>query len=251
MNVVATIQARVGSTRLPGKVLKKINDKPMLLYQIERVRRSRLLDDIVVATSTNPLDNAIVELCRNNGVRCFRGSENDVLSRIASAIQEFNIDIHVELFGDCPLPDAHLIDEVIGYYLKFRNTYDYVSNSIKTTYPPGQEVAVYRGSALLEADAVVSKSDPLREHCSLNITRLNDRFRICNLEAPPYYHYPDIYLEVDTPEDLEFISLVIDNFARAGYGYFSLAQILDFINRNKELTDINNKVDRRWKEFRE
>ncbi len=240
----------MGSTRLPRKVLKDICGKPMLQWQVERVRRSRLLDDVIVATTTNPLDDEIAEFCEVNGISYFRGSEEDVLNRIATLIAHYAVDVHVEFWGDSPLSDAHIIDEVIGYYLKFRDKYDYVSTSLKTTYPPGQEVVVYRGSALLEADELVSKDDPLREHCGLNITRDSGRFRLCSLEAPPYYYYPDIYLEVDTPEDFEVVRAIISHFVGAGQEYFSLSQILDYLGNNKSLIDINNKIHRRWKEFR-
>lgn len=250
MKIVASIQARLGSTRLPGKVLKKINGKPMLLRHIERLRRSRLLDEIIVATTTNPSDDAIVEFCKANGVKYYRGSEDDVLDRIASMIDEHNIDIHVECFGDSPLTDPHIVDEVVGYYLKNREKFDFVSNSLATTYPPGQEVLVYEGKCLVDANRTVPKDELLREHVSIHITQNPEKYRIKNLEAPEYYHFPDIYLEVDTPEDFEMISEIFNHFDNKGFSHFSLAQILDFLLENSDLVELNNKVQRRWKEFR-
>lgn len=249
MKIIGTIQARLGSSRLPGKVLKEIAGKPLLLWHIERLKRSRLLDDVIVATTINPQDDDIVKLCKAHNIKYFRGSEEDLLNRIVSAIEEFKIDIHVEFFGDSPLTDAHIIDEVIGFYLKNKDIYDYVSNLLKTTYPPGQEVVVYRGSALVEVDRIVLPNDPLREHVSLNIVR-NSKYKVFNLEAPPWYNYPEIYLEVDEQEDFELISNIVKYFLSQGQEYFSLAQILDYLNKNKELININNKIHRRWKEFR-
>ena len=100
----------MGSSRLPGKVLKSINDKPMLLWQIERIRRSRLIDNIIVATSNSELDNEIVKLCIENEIQYFRGSENDVLARVANLLEINDVDIHVECYGDSPLIDPQLID---------------------------------------------------------------------------------------------------------------------------------------------
>jgi len=251
MRVVASIQARLGSTRLPKKVLKEINGKPMLLRHIERLKRSRLLDDIIVATTTNRQDDEIVDFCKTHNIDYYRGSEDDVLDRVASMIEEKNIDIHVECFGDSPLSDPHVIDEVIGYYLKYSDSLDFVSNSLKTTYPPGQEVLVYSGKSLIEANRRVAKDEPLREHVSIHITKYPNLYRIKNLEAPSYYNFPNIFLEVDTFEDFEMISAIFKHFDDNGYNHFSLAQILDFLLENRSLIDMNNQVERRWKEFRE
>jgi spore coat polysaccharide biosynthesis protein SpsF len=250
MKIVASIQARLGSSRLPGKVLKDICGKPMLLWHIERIRKSRLLDDIVVATTTNSNDDLIVDFCIQNGINYFRGSENDVLNRITSLIKELNVGIHVELFGDSPLTDPHLIDEVVGFYLKYHKNYDFVSNHLKTTYPPGQEVLVYKGEALIQVEAKVKINDPLREHVSLHITNNRSDFRILNLEAPKHYYFPNIFLEVDTEEDFDFISQIISYFFNRGIKHFSLAQILEFLSSNPDLARSNVNVVRRWKEFR-
>ena len=251
MKIIGSIQARMGASRLPGKVLKEICKKPILLWHIERIKRSRLLDDIVVATTTNPDDDKIVSFCKKQNIKYFRGSEDDVLSRIANLIREFNIDIHVEFFGDSPLTDPHIIDEVVGFFLKNNDKYDYVSNSMKTTYPPGQEVAAFRGTALLEIDEFIKKDDPLREHVSIHFKQNRDKFNVFNLEAPAYYHYPEVYLEVDTQEDLKMISKIITHFTNSDYEHFSLAQILDYLSQNPEVVKINRHIERRWKEFRE
>ena len=250
MNIIGSIQARMSSHRLPGKVLKDICGKPMLLWHVERLRRSRLLQDVVVATTVNPADDPIVAFCEKYHVKYYRGSEHDVLNRVASLIKAFNIDVHVEFFGDSPLTDAGIIDEIVEFYLGHKNEYDFVSNSIKTTYPPGQEVLVYRGSALVEADLSVNKDDPLREHVSIHMTQHPDKFRLCNLEAPERYHFPELYLEVDEPSDFELISRIIEHFHKKGCSYFGLDQIIDFLSQHEEWIGLNQKVTRRWKQFR-
>ena len=116
MDIVASIQARMGSTRLPGKVLKDISGKPMLLWHVERLRRSRLIDNVIVATSTAEADDEIELFCKNHSILCFRGSENNVLNRIANLIRKYNIITHVEFCGDSPLIDPQIVDEFIGYF---------------------------------------------------------------------------------------------------------------------------------------
>jgi spore coat polysaccharide biosynthesis protein SpsF len=251
MKIVASIQARLGSSRLPGKVLKDINGKPMLLRHIERLRRSRLLDDVVVATSVNPLDDKIEEFCINNDIKFFRGSEDDVLDRISSLLELADIDIHVECFGDSPLTDPHIVDEVIGYYLKHEYEIDFVSNSLVTSYPPGQEVLVYRAESLIKANKIIEKDDPLREHVSIHLTQYPEKYRLKNLEAPSYYNYPEIYLEVDTEEDFELINVIFKYFDDKQLEHFSLSEIIEFLSQNNNLIKINNKVHRRWKRFKD
>ena len=117
INISASIQARMGSTRLPGKVLKKINGKPMLLWQVERLRECNSLKDIIIATTTNREDDKIVQLCIENSISYFRGSENDVIDRVSSLIEEYKIDIHVECVGDSPLIVPVTISTLLKYFV--------------------------------------------------------------------------------------------------------------------------------------
>ena len=249
MKIAATIQARMGSTRLPGKVLKQIVGRPMLALQIERIRQSRLIDEIIVATTTEPRDDAIVALARDLGVAFFRGSEDDVVSRVVGALQAFAVDLHVEFMGDNPMPDALLVDAIIGYYLKHADDYDYVSNALTTTYPPGAEVFVYPAAVLYDAESKITEA-ALREHVGVHIYRYPERYRLCNLEAPPWHRYPDMHLEVDTPEDFEVISAIFEHFFPHNPG-FSLSQVIEFMTANPHLLDANKEVERRWKTFRQ
>jgi spore coat polysaccharide biosynthesis protein SpsF len=251
MKIIASIQARMGATRLPNKVLREIAGKPMLLWQVERIRRSRLVDQVVVATTVNPKDDAIVRMCDANGIAWYRGPENDVLGRIAGLLRQYNAEVHVECFGDSPLIDPHLIDEFCGYLLKHFNETDIVLNSLRTTYPPGQEVIVYKAEALLNAHARVAPDDPLREHVSIHLYKHPELYRIKNLEAPEHYHEPDLYLEVDTAQDLLVMSQIIEHFKERGDEHFSLAQILDFMRKNEDIGMINQGVERRWKQYRD
>lgn len=251
MKITATIQARMGSKRLPGKVLREIAGKPLLLWQVERLRNSRLIDRIVIATSTSTQDDSIANFCIKNGIEFYRGSENDVLSRVANLIGDLDVDIHVECFGDSPLVDPQIIDEFIGFYLKYSSNIDYVTNALNTTYPPGMEVSVYSGEILQRVNSLISADDPLREHVGFNITRFKQLFKLKNLEAPKKFKYPDIYLEVDTKTDFILIENIILNFNNKSKYYFGLAEILNYLHENPHLVDINRDVQRRWKLLRD
>lgn len=240
----------MGSTRLPGKVTKSMNGHPMLALQIERLRKSRLVDEIVVATTTNVLDNQIASLCEEIGVSCWRGPEDDVLTRVSELVASFEIDIHIECFGDSPLVDPQIVDEFVGYFLKHERDYDLVTNTLRTTYPPGMEVMVYRGATLQEANRLVAPNDRLREHAGYNITRFPKLFSIASLDAPDYLRAPEIVLEVDSREDFVLISEVFSNFYNQGKQHFGLAEILTFARENEALFEKNKNVHRRWKTLR-
>ena len=251
MKIIASIQARMGSSRLPGKVLMDIVGKPMLLWHVERLKRSRLLDDVIVATTMNQKDDEIEVFCKQNNILCYRGSESNVLNRISSLIDFHKIDIHVEFCGDSPLVDPQIVDEFIGFYLKDKKSYDCVSNALKTSYPPGQEVIVYRGDLLIELDQKLDIEDPLREHAGYNITRFPDIYQLAALEAPEWFYDPEAYLEVDTLPDLEMMRLLISYFVEQGKEHFSLSQILELLKNKPEIKQLNRMEDRRWKPLRE
>jgi spore coat polysaccharide biosynthesis protein SpsF len=247
MTIDATIQARMGSSRLPGKVLKPILGRPILALLIERLQQSMLLDRIIVATSTAPADNEIERLATEVGVDCFRGSEDDVLGRVVGALTKFDVDVHVEFQGDNMLPDPLLIDAIIGYYLKHSSECDYVTNGLKTTYPPGTEVSVYPARVLIDAERLATDAS-LREHVGIHIHQRPDRYRVCNLEAPPWLHRPELHLEIDTDEDFEVVRTVYEHFYPHNPG-FSLAQVIEFADRTG-LAERNRAVERRWRAFR-
>jgi spore coat polysaccharide biosynthesis protein SpsF len=237
----------MGSSRLPGKVLLPVAGRPLLAHQIERIRQSRLIDRVIVATTDSAQDDPIVEVARSRGVPVFRGSEDDVLGRVANALREFDVDVHVEFQGDNALPDSLLIDSVIGFFLKYRNQWDYVTTALRTTYPPGSEVSVYTAATLLKAEAEAELHRP-REHVGPHIYQRPDLFCICNLEAPPWLNYPDLHFEVDTQEDYEVVCRLYEHFLPANPG-FSLSQAIDFA-LGSGICEKNRDVPRRWRAMR-
>lgn len=238
----------MGSSRLPGKTLMPIMGKPMLAYQIERIRQSLLIDRVIIATSSSSIDDVIEQLAFDLDVLCFRGSEDDVLDRVVGALRKYNVQLHVEFQGDNPIPDPLIIDSIIGYYLKHEGSYDYVTNALRTTYPPGAEVSVYAAEVLYRAEQEVQNAQ-LREHVGIHIYQQPDKFNIKNIEAPSWLHAPTLHLEVDTEKDFEVISRIIQHFYSDNPS-FSLQQVIEYM-RSSGLHQTNSDVVRRWKAFRQ
>ncbi|MDC3130677.1 glycosyltransferase family protein [bacterium] len=249
-NIKATIQARMGSSRLPGKTLMTICGKPLILWQIERLKRSKYINNIIVCTSNKPSDDILADFCETNNIEYFRGPENDVLRRVSQTILSHKIDINVEFTGDSPIPDTDIVDEQIRIFLEKENEIDFLSNAINTSYPPGQDVVVYKSKILLDVNDYLDINDPLREHVSYNITRFPKKYRIYSTKAPVKYNYPNIHLEVDTLEDFKFIENIINYFVKINKHDFNLDEVLDYINKNPSLLKLNSNVHRKWKSLR-
>lgn len=207
--IVATIECRMTSSRLPGKVLMAAyKDISMLELMIERVKRTKALDDIVIATTTNKDDDPLVNLAQKLQVSYFRGSEPDVLERVYQAHKQFQSDIVVELTGDCPLVDPDIISQTIDLYLL--NDCDYTSTGTPLPhFPIGMDTQVFSFKALEKAYKFgTSEND--REHVSYFISHNRDRFRLIDLPAPPKLKNTGISLTLDTKSDYELIRTVIE-----------------------------------------
>lgn len=244
---VASIQVRMGSTRLPGKVMLEVDGKPLLGHLLDRLEQCRTLDQIVVATSIAEENDVIEEYCLSRKVEIFRGDENDVLGRTLGALSMCQADVGIEVFGDCPLIDPRIVDEIVECFGQAGDL-DFVGNDLSTTYPPGMEVEVFSVAAL--ADAASRTDDPdIREHGTLFIRQRPDLYKIRNYSAPGTYHRPDLSLEIDTSEDLFVISAIIEAFS--GRPDYSLGDIIEFMDENPVIAKINRDVPRRWEQFRE
>ena len=175
--VVAIIQARMGSSRLPGKSMAEIEGQPMLWHVVQRVKRAGLVDRVMVATSTNTADDAIADMCKLNGIPCYRGSENDVLDRFYSAARAEKAACVVRITADCPLIDPEVIDRVV---LRFqRGDLDYASNAMVRSYPDGLDTEVFSFSALEKAWHEATKTSE-REHATPYLR--SEKFRTANVE---------------------------------------------------------------------
>jgi spore coat polysaccharide biosynthesis protein SpsF len=234
--VVASIEARMGSSRLPGKVLMDINGRPSLSRLVERLRACTKVDDIVVATSTDPRDQAIVDWAKAENVAVFRGSEDDVLQRVVDAQKFMNSDVVVEITGDCPLLCPEVID--MGVATFFANAVDVVTNAREPSYPMGADVQVFRTNDLDWVAQNVSDS-AVREHVSLYFYEQPQKYRVMHLMAPPRWHAPRYRLQLDYQQDLEFIREVYARLEPIHGGVFGLEEIMALLRREPKLVDLN------------
>ncbi len=232
----------MGSTRLPGKVLKEVLGKPMLELMVERLRRVPSLDGIVIATTVNPPDEPIVALARRIGVGWHRGSEMDVTARLLGAAGEHAIDVIVETTGDCPLIDPTAVEHCIRAFLE--SGVDYVSNVLERTYPIGMDTQVFATEVLRDVDR--RTDDPFdREHGAVFIYRNPHLYTVKNVPAPPRFTDPELRLTLDTPEDFQLISRIFEQLY-PGNPAFELADIMALLRRQPELRALNDQVPHRY-----
>lgn len=236
--IVASIEARMTSSRLPGKIMLKCLNKPLLALLVERVSRSHFIDEVVVSTTTNSADKEIVECTKKLNIGCYRGSEIDVLKRVVEAMQEAHADIVVHLTGDNPLIDPEIIDQLIKIYIK--NKYDYVSNMRVRSYPIGLDTQVTSLTVLKESLRIAADA-PQHEHVCLSIYENKDIFKLYNLIAPPKLFRPELRWTVDTKEDYQFIKVVYENLYPQNPNFTSL-DIIRFLDLNKDMILINSGI---------
>ena len=228
--------------------MREISGRPLLGHLLDRLSLCKSLDSVVVATSTYPENDVIEMFCRRERIPCFRGSEEDVLGRTVGALESVSATIGVEVFGDCPIIDPNIVDEIVNYFIA-NPGYDFVGNDLKTSYPPGMEVEVFGLEALKNSSQRLPNLHRDREHGTLFIRQNPDIYRIMNLEASDAHRRPELSLEVDTLEDLKVINAIITHFG--GRLDYSLSEIIDFMEANSELAAINKNVPRRWKQYRD
>lgn len=241
MQVVIIVQARMTSTRLPGKVMKVVRDKPLLSFLIERLKRVELADRLVVATTTNADDQPIIDFCEQNRVLYFRGDELDVLKRFYEAAHAFSADVIVRVTGDCPLMDPEVVDHAIRYYLDRYPEYSYVSNTHKRTLPRGMDVEVFSLDLLEQAHRnATEKAD--REHVTRYMYKEPGQFSLGDLPSKKVLsHYR---WTVDTKEDFEFVREVITSLYPEKEK-FSMEDVLNLLSKRPEIRKINENVQQK------
>jgi spore coat polysaccharide biosynthesis protein SpsF len=240
MKVVAIIQARMGSTRLPGKVLLKVLNKPLLAYQVERVKRSTLINEIVIATTTNNLDQEIVDFCELMSLSYYRGSEDDVLSRYYEAASIYKADIVVRITSDCPLIDPNIIDLVINEFITNIKKIDYASNTIQRSFPIGMDIEVMSFS-LIESINRINLVQSFREHVTPYVYKSGIFIIKQVLQETDKSH---LRLTVDTPEDFMLISKVIEELYPKN-PFFTLQDLYDLFDKKPELLLINQHINQK------
>jgi len=250
MKVVAIIQARMGSTRLPGKVLMQLAGVPVIQMVYNRASQIPLLNNVILATTTSKLDDKLAEYCLKEKIPVFRGSEEDVLDRYIQAGIQYEADIVIRLTADCPFIDPHISGEVLRLFLETPNC-DYATNCFPRTYPDGLDTGVVRFSTLKWVWKITEEG-PYREHVTLYITHHPQKFIIGNYanKANLSYHR----WTLDEPEDYRFLSLIAEKLQfRGQFGY--LEEILTILNEQPSLTRINGYLQsneyskRSWKKW--
>ncbi|SFM89084.1 cytidylyltransferase domain-containing protein [Methanolobus profundi] len=238
MKIVAIVQARIGSTRLPGKVMKTILGKPVILWDIDRISSSMLIDETVIAIPYGEENDIIESTVRqyNNKITVARGSENDVLDRYYKAAVQAKADIIIRITSDCPLIDPTIIDKVIEEFLT--NGCDYCSNTLELTYPRGMDTEIFTFKALEKAWKE-AKEDYEREHVTPYIREHPDIFKQCNVSNEENLSH--LRLTLDTPEDFELITEIYCHL-HPTKKMFLLKHIQELFNKRPDLIKINEHI---------
>lgn len=243
LRCVATVEARMTSSRLPGKVLMPAGGKPLLQILLERLRRARGIDQIVVATTTNATDDPIVELAARMNVGIFRGSEEDVLDRVCGALRAFDAAICVEITADCPLVDPSIVEEALTEYLRTRDQHPYVSNSDPhRAVPAGLDVQVFSAASLHRLNSETTDPDD-REHVSYGFyrpesgIRWNPRF----ITHPSCRGAEDLWVTLDYTEDYELMKQLHEQVS-ARDPWYSAAEIIAWLRGHPELHERSRRL---------
>ena len=236
MNRVAIVQARMNSTRLPGKILRTLGARPMLSQQLRRLRACQEIDQICLATTTSAVDDEVERLAHVEDLPCFRGSEHDVLDRYVGAARQTGADVVVRLTADCPLCDPATIDSVVLALTENATTTDYASNVLKRTFPQGLDAeAMWRDT--LERAARLFTAPSAREHVTAGIyAGRPELFLLYGIEAAR--DDSDLRWTVDTPIDFEMVRLFYENLG-LDERIAPLAEMLDFARAHPEISRLN------------
>ena len=238
MKIMATIEARMGASRLPGKVMLHMEGQPMLAHKIKRVQSSKLVSDIKVLTTIDPMNQIIEDFCHREGHKVFRGSEDDILERILHGTAEEMPDIIVQLTGDNPAIDPQLIDETVQYLID--NDLDLASNSLTQDILIGMNVRCFKREALIRADRMCD--DPMiRVHGGYYIQMHPDQFKIGECPVQAEYIRDDIRLTVDEPNDFELARIIFEKLLPTKPN-FTINEVISLFDQNPELCSINQNV---------
>ena len=238
MKIIAIVQARMGSERLLGKVIKPIIGKPMILHVLDRLSQSKYVNEVILATSIEDKELPLVNIVSAAGYKVFRGEEDNVLKRYIDANREYGGDVIVRVTGDCPMIDPQIVDNVISYYLIYN--YDYVRLDVPDTFIRGFDVEVFSKDALEVTYKEVNTDNEewYKEHVTLYMYRNQEKFKVGYVKGEELYN-KDYRLCVDTSEDLEMVSKIYENF---GDEYIGAKDVVEFLDKSKDIAKINANV---------
>ena len=224
--VVATIEARMGSSRLPGKVLLEAAGKPILLHMVERLRHSRYIDELVVATTVESRDEAIADMCERHGIDYFRGSEDNVLERVVTAGKHYDAEICALFTGDCPLVDPLVVDQMICTFLSSRKYVELVTNGEVRSYAHGFDLHVMTCETLAGSLKQATSAE-YQEHVGWYVRRHPEKFRRQDVIAPPGLSFPYLKIALDEQKDYERIREIFDTLY-PNDPFFTASDIMEF-----------------------
>ena len=230
--VVAIIQARMGSTRLPGKILEKVGDKPLLEILVNRLKKSQYIDDIVIATTNNKNDDVVEKFSQDLNINYYRGSEEDLLGRYVESAKKFNADVVVRITGDNPLTDIDLIDTLIDAHFKNNRDYTYCLDT-----PLGVTAEIINSNILNEI-SLKADTESEREHVTPYIRSHPEKYKILKYNSNLKHQY--IRLTVDTNEDLELIKVIYQNLG--DLENLKINDVINFLKNNPEISKINSNI---------
>ena len=222
-------------------MLLPVLGKPMLSHLVRRLRSVTSIQEIVLATTRNPVDDKLQDYAKNEGIACYRGSENDVMSRVIGAAESEGADIVVEITGDCPIIDPKIVEQTISVFKS--NQVDYVSNGHIRSFPDGMDTQVFRLDALKRSAAMTN--DRLdREHVTLHMRNHPELFTHAYLVAPPELHWPELGLTLDEPKDYELIKKIIEYF-EPNQPLFTCLDVIRLLKHRPDWASINASVIRK------
>lgn len=237
--VLCIIQARMGSERLPGKVMKELGGKPMIEHTLSRVAGSNSVDQVVLATSDKESENVMVDYLTEKGWSVFRGDENNVLKRYVDCEEIYKGDIIIRVTGDCPFIDPDIIDNVVTYF--GINDFDYVRLDVPDTFIRGFDVEVFSREAMLRVYEItkdIEGDSPYKEHVTFYMYKHPEDFKIGYVKGSELYS-KDYRLCVDTPEDYELVTTVYNYFDNE---WVSSKEIVKYLDANSDIANINQNV---------
>lgn len=237
--VLCIIQARMGSERLPGKVMKMLGDKPMIEHTLERAKRAKTVDEVVLATSDKPTEKIMVDYLTKNNWPVFCGDENNVLKRYVDCEEQFGGDIIIRVTGDCPFIDPDIIDNVVTYFKI--NDFDYVRLDVPDSFIRGFDVEVFTKDAMRRVYEIASKIEgdsPYKEHVTFYMYNHSDEFKIGRVYGSDMYK-KDYRLCVDTPEDYELVTNIYNHFKD---DFVSAKDIVKYLDENRDVARINQDI---------
>ncbi len=238
---LVVVQARTGSSRLPGKILMPLAGAPLLVRMVERVRAAKTPFDLVVATTTDAADDAVVELCAGAGIDCFRGHPTDLLDRHYQAARAASADVVVKIPSDCPLIDPAAIDRVLAVFHAAHESFDFVSNLHPATYPDGNDVEVMPFGAL-EIAWREAKKPHEREHTTPFLWDQPQRFRVGNVTWETGLDYSMTHrFTIDYADDYALIAAVYDALYTTARPVFMLGEIVDFLASRPDVAALNHR----------